>query len=278
MSGQRPSDMNISKLCHRAGVSRQAYYQYQRRTKARHACEQLALELVRSERRRHPRLGTRKLYFNIKSALRANNVKMGRDRLFTLLRHHGMLVEPRRRAPRTTDGAATWWKNILSETHIKAPNQAWVADISYLYTLHGHCYMALISDVYSRKIIGWDVSESLELDGALRALEMALKDLPEDAVPIHHSDRGSQYRSKAYIQRLQERGCRISMTEEDHCAENAQAERVNGILKGEYYLDVVFNNTEQAKKAVKMAIEMYNQYRPHLSLNYQLPDVVHRAA
>lgn len=236
------------------------------------------LELVRAERRRHPRLGTRKLHVKIKSALKANEVKMGRDALFELLRRHGMLVEPRRHGPRTTDGAATWWRNILVETHIEAPNQAWVADISYLYTLHGHCYMALISDVYSRKIIGWDVSESLELNGAMRALNMALKDLPQEARPIHHSDRGSQYRSKVYIKRLQERGCRISMTEEDHCAENAQAERVNGILKGEYYLDVVFNNTEQAKKAVKIAIEMYNQHRPHLSLNYQMPEVVHRAA
>lgn len=278
MSCQSHPEMNISKICSRMGVTRQAYYQYQKRMKARNHQEQLALELVKDERRRHPRLGTRKLYFKIAPILKAKGIKLGRDGLFELLRRHGMLVEPRRRGPRTTDGAATWWKNLLAEAQIEAPNQAWVADISYLYTLHGHCYMALISDVHSRKIIGWDVSESLELEGALRALNMALKDLPKDAAPIHHSDRGSQYRSKAYIQQLQGRGCRVSMTEEDHCAENAQAERVNGILKGEYYLDVVFKNTGQAKKAVKMAIEMYNRHRPHLSLNYQLPEVVHRAA
>ena len=270
--------MNITTICRRLGVSRQAYYQHQKRVGVRHDHHQRVLELVRDERRRNPRLGTRKLYYKIKPILQSGGLKMGRDGLFELLRSHGMLVEPRRRGPRTTDGAATWWKNILAEVQITAPNQAWVADISYLYTLHGHCYMALISDVHSRKIIGWDVSESLELEGALRALNMALKDLPEGAKPIHHSDRGSQYRSKAYTKRLQEKGCLISMTEEDHCAENAQAERVNGILKGEYYLDVVFNDTAQARKAVKMAIKMYNHQRPHLSLGYQVPEVVHRAA
>jgi len=270
--------MRVTHSCKRLGVSRQAYYQYQKRARVRHDRHQRILELVRAERGKNPRLGTRKLYHKLKPMLQAGELKIGRDGLFELLRSHRMLVEPRRRGPRTTDGAATWWKNILAEAHITGPNQAWVADISYLYTLGGHCYMALISDAYSRKIIGWDVSESLELEGALRALHMALKDLPEGARPIHHSDRGSQYRSKAYTKRLQQQGCLISMTEKDHCAENAQAERINGILKGEYYLDVVFNDTKQARKAVEMAIKMYNHQRPHLSLNYQVPEVVHRAA
>lgn len=271
--------MNVSAVCRRLDVSRQAYYQYHKRAEARRCQEQVVIELVQAERRKNPRMGTRKLYHKLKPAMRAKRIVIGRDKLFEILRSNDMLVAPRRsRGPHTTDGAATWWKNILAEAEIDGANQGWVADISYLYTLDGFCYMALISDVYSRKIIGWDVSETLELDGALRGLNMALKALPKGATPIHHSDRGSQYRSKAYIQRLQSSGCFISMTEKDHCAENAQAERLNGILKGEYYLDVVFNTTKQAKKAVQMAIKLYNQERPHLSLQYKTPEMVHRAA
>ena len=271
--------MNVSKLCNYVGVSRQAYYQHLRRVCVRGQAERHVLEWVRSERAKNPRMGTRKLYHKLQPRLQAAGIKMGRDGLFELLRHHGLLVPPRRsRSPRTSDGAATWWKNLLRKTPIDGPNQGWVADISYLYTIDGFCYMALISDVYSRKIIGWDVSESLELDGSLRALNMALDGLPNGATPIHHSDRGSQYRSRAYTERLLGCGCSISMTEIDHCAENAQAERINGILKGEYYLDVVFIDIHQATKAVQTAIHLYNNERPHLSLNYQLPERVHQAA
>lgn len=271
--------MNVSTLCDHAGVSRQAYYQHLRRGRVREQAEQHVLEWVRSERAKNPRMGTRKLYHKLQPGLQAAGIKMGRDGLFELLRHHGLLVTPRRsRSPRTSDGAATWWKNLLRETPVDGPNQGWVADISYLYTIDGFCYMALISDVYSRKIIGWDVSGSLELDGALRALNMALDGLPNGATPIHHSDRGSQYRSRAYTGRLLGCGCSISMTETDHCAENAQAERINGILKGEYYLDVVFTDMDQARQAVASAIQSYNTDRPHLSLNYQLPERVHQAA
>lgn len=279
MNGQHDPMMSISNLCDQVGVSRQAYYQYLKRANHRRQAEQQILQWVHNERAKNPRLGTRKLYHKLKAKIQQTGIKMGRDTLFDLLRRHGLLVAPRRsRSPRTTDGAATWWKNILRETNIDGPNQGWVADISYLYTMDGFCYMALISDVYSRKIIGWDVSGSLELDGALRALNMALDGLPNGATPIHHSDRGSQYRSRAYTERLLGCGCSISMTETDHCAENAQAERINGILKGEYYLDVVFKDMDQARQAVASAIQFYNTDRPHLSLNYQLPEQVHKAA
>lgn len=271
--------VSISALCRRTGVSRQAYYQHHRRVKNRRKTEQQVLELVRRERRVNPRMGTRKLHYKLTPELNKQGVSIGRDALFDLLSRKGMLVAPRKsRGPRTTDGAATWWKNILKETPIDGPDQGWVADISYIYTLDGFCYMALISDVYSRKIVGWDVSESLELEGALRALNMALQGLPKKATPMHHSDRGSQYRSKTYTNRLLSQGCSISMTEDDHCAENAQAERMNGILKQEYYLDVVFNNTGQARRAVGAAIRLYNQERPHLNLQYRTPEMVHRVA
>jgi transposase InsO family protein len=279
MSSKGKTKAPVSILCRRAGISRQGYYQGLRAGLERRQREEKVLELVRSQRARHPRLGTRKLLQLLRPEFTRLSVKVGRDKLFEVLRAHNMLVPKRKaRGPRTTDGARTWWKNILDQAPIDAPHQGWVADISYLHTLEGFCYMALISDVYSRKIVGWDVSESLELEGALGALNMALGSLPVGKTPIHHSDRGSQYRSKTYTRRLQDAGCSISMTEEDHCAENAQAERVNGILKGEYYLDMVFRDTRQAKQAVKAAIKLYNQERPHLSLNYQFPEQVHRAA
>lgn len=279
MSTQARAKIPVSRLCKHVGISRQGYYQGVRARQASAQTERIVLELVRCQRAKHPRMGVRKLHRLISPELSRQSVKIGRDKLFEVLRAHHMLVAKRKsRGPRTSDGAHTWWKNILAQTSITAPHQGWVADISYLHTLNGFCYMALISDVYSRKVIGWDVSESLELEGALGALTMALARLPAGKTPIHHSDRGSQYRSKTYTTRLKDARCLISMTEENHCAENAQAERLNGILKGEYYLNMVFRDAIQARQAVKAAIKLYNEERPHLSLNYQFPDQVHRAA
>lgn len=278
MSARNPN-MTISGLCRREQISRQAYYQACKRHRKRQAANQRVLQWVRTERAKHPRMGGRKLYHRLTPRMRQAGIKMGRDKLFELLRRNSLLVRPRRaRGPATTNGKPTQWENRLQEAEIDRPNQAWVADITYLRTVDGFCYLALISDQYSRKIVGWDLSDSLELEGALRALNQALESPSTDTDPIHHSDRGSQYRSRKYLHTLQKNGCTISMTEEDHCAENAQAERLNGILKNEYLLDQVFRNTKQAHKAARQAINLYNVDRPHLSLNYNTPDQVHRAA
>lgn len=269
----------ISALCCREGISRQAYYQAQSRHRTSQADRRQVLQWIRTERAKHPRMGGRKLYKKLAPRMRRAGIKMGRDKLFDLLRTNDLLVWPRRSdGPRTTTGAATRWTNQLAEADITAPNQAWVADITYLRTMKGFCYLALISDRYSRKIVGWDVADSLELQGALNALELALGGIAEGADPIHHSDRGSQYRSKEYLNTLQAHQCMISMTEQNHCAENAQAERLNGILKDEYLLDQVFQNTQQARQATRQAINLYNEDRPHMSLEYDTPDRVHRAA
>lgn len=270
---------SISDLCRQEGISRQAWYQARDRAARRRKARRQVLRWVRAERAKHPRMGGRKLYRRLKPNMQKAGIKMGRDKLFELLRANDLLVSPRRSGgPRTTNGAFTRWSNRLAETQITTPNQAWVADITYLRTLDGFCYLALISDVYSRRILGWNVSDSLELEGALDALEQALEQCPESADSMHHSDCGSQYRSHQYVQMLTENGCTISMTEENHCAENAQAERLNGILKDEYLLDQVFHDTEQARQAARQAIHLYNTDRPHLSLNYNTPDQVHRAA
>lgn len=269
----------VSALCGREGISRQAYYQARSRHRTRQGERRRVLEWVRAERAKHPRMGGRKLYHRLAPRIRRAGITMGRDRLFDLLRANDLLVSPRKSGgPRTTHGSATRWTNQLAEADVAAPNQAWVADITYLRTLDGFCYLALVSDKYSRKILGWDLADSLELQGALNALEQALCGLTGEAEPIHHSDRGSQYRSKEYLNTLQAHECTISMTEEDHCAENAQAERLNGILKDEYLLDQVFQSTRHARKATRQAIKLYNEDRPHMSLAYNTPDRVHRAA
>lgn len=139
-------------------------------------------------------------------------------------------------------------------------------------------YLALVLDVYSRKIVGYDFGTSLEASGSLRALRMALRQMPEGAQPIHHSDRGCQYCSHMYINLLNKNEVKISMTELNHCYENAMAERLNGILKHEYWLNCRFNDEKEARLAVSQAIESYNDYRPHLSLNYGIPNHVHKTA
>ncbi len=156
------------------------------------------------------------------------------------------------------------------------PNQVWVSDITYIRTVKGFCYLALITDMHSRKIVGYDLSDSLELKGCVRALKKAIYKAKDIKGLIHHSDRGIQYCSNVYTQILKTKKIEISMTEENHCYENAMAERVNGILKDEFYLDQVFTNKEHAKRAAKNAIKLYNEIRLHLSLDYQTPNMVYK--
>ena len=155
------------------------------------------------------------------------------------------------------------------------PNQVWVSDITYIRTVKGFCYLALITDMFSRKIIGYDLSDSLELNGCVRALNKALYQAKDITGLIHHSDRGIQYCSNVYTQILKRNNIGISMTEENHCYENAMAERVNGILKDEFYLDQTFTDVTHAKRATKNAINLYNEIRLHLSLDFKTPNMVY---
>ena len=156
-----------------------------------------------------------------------------------------------------------------------APNQVWVCDITYIRVAKSFVYLALITDAYSRKIISYNIGENLEALGCMKALKKALKTLPKDVTPIHHSDRGSQYCCHDYVAILKKHKLAISMTEENHCYENSKAERVNGILKYEYHLRNTFNDMKTARKAIKQAIYLYNNCRPHLSLDYSFPNDVH---
>jgi putative transposase len=260
-------------------MSRQNYYAQRQERKRRAVDGELVAGLVQRERRAQPRLGTRKLHHLLKQELKESGVRMGRDRMFEELRNRDLLLEPIPAPyPHTTQSCHNLpvFRNMVEGTKLRGPNEVWVSDLSYLRTAEGFLYLALITDKYSRKIVGWHVGDSLEAVGCVRALEVALAELPPASKPIHHSDQGSQYCCHEYVKRLQERGLPISMTEHNHCAENALAERMNGILKQEYGLGVELPSKASARLAVEQAISLYNTRRPHTKLNLRVPQEVHQ--
>lgn len=261
-------------------MSRQNYYREKRQRQREEMDEELVVELVKEQRRWHPRMGTRKLLRKIGPQLDATGIRLGRDRLFEILRRQDLLIPKKRRKGLSTNSLHRFHKylNRLKEADITGVHQAWVSDLTYIRSEEGWLYLSLVTDDFSRRIVGWEASDGLETEGCLSSLEQALGQLPEGSRPIHHSDRGIQYCCDAYTKRLQDQGVRISMTEENHCYENAKAERVNGILKQEYGLGIRFRTKAQARQAIKQAIWLYNEARPHLSLDYQTPAEVHRRA
>ena len=202
-------------------------------------------------RRSLPREGVRKLKISLEDEFTKANLKVGRDTLFNVLRKHQMLTLRKKYSARKTNSLHRFYKykNIIKDLDITRPNQVWASDITYIRTVKGFCYLELITDMYSRKIVGYDLSDSLELKGCVRALNKAIYQSKNIKQLIHHSDRGIQYCSNVYTQILKRNKIDISMTEENHCYENAIAERVNGILKDEFYLDQVFTNVQHAKRA-----------------------------
>jgi len=205
---------------------------------------------------------------------------MGRDKFFELLDKGNLLVKRKKKYVTTTDSYHHFhvYKNLIKHQLLGRANQAWVSDITYVRTAVDFVYLFLITDAFSRKIVGWHLSDSLKVSGALEALKMAIRQCQETKDVIHHSDRGIQYCCKDYVKLLKKAKMRISMTEENHCYENAKAERVNGILKQEYGLDGSFQGEQMAAKAVKEAIWSYNTERPHWSLKMATPDQIHQAA
>ena len=267
----------MAALCGLFGYTRQAYYAHQREA-GREALEcTVVLDLVKRERDAQPKLGTRKLYYRIRRDLQAMNIKMGRDALFDLLREERLLIRRRRRGCVTTQSHHRFrcYGNLLENLTIERPEQVWVADITYLRVGEGFAYLSLITDAYSRKIMGYHLHPTLEASGCLKALEMALKNRQYEGALIHHSDRGIQYCCHDYTKRLTKADIAISMTLSGS-EENAIAERVNGILKNEYLLDATFQTFEDALRQTKQAIKLYNNERPHLSLSMATPEQAHQ--
>lgn len=239
-------------------------------------------ELIISEvlriRKKHRRMGGRKLYELLEPFMLEHQIKMGRDALFDLLAANHLLVRRRKRRVHTTH-SFHWlrkYPNLIREFIPTKANQLWVSDITYWKTEQGYLYISLITDAFSHKIVGYQVAETLEAVASVKALEMALKNLcqPIEGL-IHHSDRGIQYCSGEYVKLLQDNDIQISMTENGDPLENAIAERVNGIIKDEYLDCYQINNFEEAEELLKQVIQLYNDERPHMSIGNMLPSQVH---
>jgi len=265
-------------LCGLLGVSRQAYHKRKKREEKVAIESELVIQEVLRVREVQKRVGTRKLHHLLKDFRTEHLIKMGRDGLNELLREHSMQIRKRRRkAPRTTF-SSPWrrYPNLIRELMRQGEptkaNQIWVSDITYVRLEEGFCYLSLITDAYSRKIVGYHLSRDLSADGCVKALRMALRDNPERDGLIHHSDRGLQYCSSRYTKLLGK--VLISMTEKSDPLENAIAERVNGILKQEL-LEKHLGTFREAKTNIDEAVSVYNNQRPHLSIDMLTPTEAH---
>ena len=268
---------SINALTGKLGMSRRNFYKKRTARRKAEVNAGLVEQLVKGERALQPRLGGRKLLKILAPELEKEGVKLGRDRFFDVLREKNLLVPALPKSLRTTgfEPGLPVFRNLVAGLELTGPNQAWAADITYVRTDEGFLYLSLITDMWSRKIVGFHADSSLATEGALSALSMALSSLKGGAKPVHHSDLGCQYASHLYVGTLRKARLKVSMTEELHCYENAMAERVNGILKQEYYIGCCFRNKAQAKAAVRQAVRLYNTRRPHTSLGYQTPEKMH---
>jgi len=268
---------SINILCSLLGYSRQSYYQFQKAAEIQALQHDLILQKVTSIRKQQKRLGTRKLMFMMHDFMEEHHIEIGRDKMFDLLASRGLLIRRRKcRIPRTTysDHWMRKYPNLIREFIPTASNQLWVSDITYIRLLDDFVYLSLITDAYSRKIVGFFLSETLEAIGCLKALKMALSNNPQRGRLIHHSDRGSQYCCADYVSILDKHFIKISMTESGDPLENALAERVNGVLKEEL-LEEKYLNYEQARHAVSVAVSIYNHHRPHGSIDLLTPEEAH---
>ena len=251
-----------------------------RRTEKRSMEDELIIQQVMRIRKNLPKIGGRKLHYLLKDFMQEHNIAMGRDQLFDLLLGHKLLIKKRRRRISTTNSNHRFrrYPNLIKELEIIRPEQLWVSDITYLKTKQGFCYLSLITDAYSKKIIGYNLENNLATEGCMKALQMALSTrIATKSSLIHHSDRGIQYCSNQYITLLKGNAIAISMTENGDPYENAIAERVNGILKDEFNLYQTFINIHQANSIVQESIFYYNNQRPHATCNYLTPDQAHNS-
>ena len=275
--------MSVQRACRHWGISRPAHYQGLQREAARADRAEAVVQLVRDKRLRQPRLGTRKLHHLLQAPLQKRGLRIGRDALFDVLRNARLLVPRQRAYHKTTDSHHRFWRhpNLVKmgpdKLQVMASEQLWVADITYLPTMDKCVYLSLVTDAHSRKIVGWHVHASLQTEEVAQALRMALRARMTQQGLIHHSDRGIQYCAHAYQELHRRHGLKCSMTDGYDCYQNALAERVNGILKGEFLLERP-RDLEQARQMVKESVQIYNEERPHLSLKMQTPGAVHRAS
>lgn len=264
---------SVAEICSQFSMSRQAQYQWRRKGEAATFSAEIIVAFVLEKRYAMPRIGGRKLYYLIQREASELVLGIGRDAFFRILRSASLLVRATKNYCVTTR-SHHWlrkYSNLIRGLVATHPGHILVSDITYIKSREGYCYLALVTDVYSRKILGYDLSMSLSAAGSVRALKLALDQIEAGIAIIHHSDRGFQYCSAEYVRMIKERGGKLSMTEGGNVYENALAERVNGILKTEFYLHTEFASVAEARRAVAEAIRTYNDDRPHLSLKMKTP-------
>lgn len=270
--------LGIKLLCRLFGKTRHAYYDHQWRLQDEGLKDEIVLQHVLDIRKTQRKIGTLKLHFMLNKPLKQHGIKIGRDYLFTLMREHGLNIRKRRRKAVTTN-SRHWmrkYNNLIRDMVIDRPEQVWVSDITYIQLKKQWGYLSLITDAYSKKIIGWAFRNDLSAQGCIDALEMAVagRKYPQKEL-IHHSDRGSQYCSKGYIDTLINHKIAVSMTENGDPYENAIAERVNGILKGEFDLYESKTGIRETTERISQNIKVYNQLRPHASCDFLTPQQAH---
>jgi putative transposase len=268
----------IKLLCRLFGKTRHAYYDHQWRSQDLGLKDELVLQHVPDIRKKQNRIGTLKLHYMLQQPLEQHGIKIGRDYLFELMREHGLHIRNRKRKVVTTN-SRHWmhkYNNLIKELLINGPEQVWVSDITYIRLRKQWGYLSLLTDAYSKKIMGWAFRKDLSAQGCIDALEMAIADrkYPQNRL-IHHSDRGSQYCSKGYVDLLTDGNIAVSMTENGDPYENAIAERVNGILKAEFDLYGAQTGLRETTGKIRDNIQTYNQVRPHASCDYLTPEQAH---
>jgi putative transposase len=268
--------VSLSHSCRLFGISRQAIYQSEQRILHRTKELSQIKPLVQNIRMEMPRIGTRKLYYLLKEELDILGVKIGRDGLFDYLRCENLLVKPKKNYTKTTN-SKHWlrkYPNLLADLKPIRAEQVFVSDITYIKSREKTHYLSLVTDAFSRKIMGYKLSGDMSSENVVQALKMATKNRITNKPLIHHSDRGLQYCSSVYQDELAVNQIAPSMTDGYDCYQNALAERVNGILKQEFLIETC-NTGKELQKLIDESIETYNTKRPHLSLNMKTPNIVH---
>jgi transposase InsO family protein len=274
------SATGLEKLCGLFGKSRQAFYDHSWRHNDEQLHEAWIIDRVKAVRLTMPGIGCQKLFIILKDEFGEHGIQIGRDNFYKLLKQHELLIKRRKRYVQTTQSYHRFkkWDDLTINLRVESVEELWVSDITYLRIENGFVYLSLITDVYSRKIVGYHLSQKLKVDGCISALNKAIASLNGSLYQrtlIHHSDRGIQYCCDQYISILQNNGIRISMTQSGSPYDNAIAERVNGILKQQFCLDKVFENYGACVNAVSKAILGYNRLRPHASVSNLTPDMAH---
>lgn len=267
-------------MCQVFGRSKQAYYKQLQQNANTAVKEDIIVGLVKKKRQIWKRGSGRNLHQCLQKELKAHEIKIGRDKFFDVLRNNHLLIKSKRHRTKTTCSYHHFnkYKNLVAKA--PAPLKAgkiWVADITYLWLKpqDKFCYLSIITDLYSRKIVGYCVHESLSVKGCISALQQALRNRRNKKESlIHHSDRGVQYCCHAYVNLLRKHEIKISMTQTGDPLENAVAERIHKTIKEEFTNDrqINFSNIGQAKIEIKKFIDFYNQHRPHRSVQWLTPN------